>query len=255
MKPLALALALVAALVPPRVPTPDSPVELDHFSLWVSPGAPERAAFEKLGFRIAPAINRHEGQGTASCTIEFWNGFIELMWPDSSVPVEPGREVLRERFRRRMEWRTTGYSPLMLNLRRRSATTDSLPFATWPISAPWLPPGAAILRMTPLTDSLGASLSVSPRELQVPPDSNLAWLIRRDPRAEPLRHPNGCRKITGLRVIAPDRGLNEATAKLDRWNVVGFERGAEWCVELTLDRARRGKVADLRPTLPLVVKY
>ena len=74
VKPLALALALVAALVPPRVPTPDAPVELDHFSLWVSPGAPERAAFEKLGFRIAPAINRHEGQGTASCTIEFWNG-------------------------------------------------------------------------------------------------------------------------------------------------------------------------------------
>ena len=115
--------------------------------------------------------------------------------------------------------------------------------------------GEAMLRMTPLTDSLGAALSISPRSLVIPPDSNLAWLIRRDPRGEVLRHPNGCRKITGLRVIAPDRGLNEATARLDRWNVAKFARGDAWCVELTLDRARLGKTADLRPALPLVLKY
>lgn len=250
-----LATALLAALIPRQVPTADSPVELDHVILWTAPGAPERAALERLGFRIAPNVNRHDGQGSASATVEFVNGFFEMIWPDSSVPVEPGREILRTKFRQRMEWRSTRFSPVGVNLRRTSATSDSLPFPTYPLTSAWLPPGSAILRLTPLSDSLGASLAVGPRALLTPPDSNIAWLIRRDPRAEPLRHPNGTRTITGLRVIAPPRGLNDATAMLDRWNVARFERGEEWLVEMTLDRGRRGKRADLRPTLPLIVRY
>lgn len=256
MRCLALALAAAtAALVPYQTPTDDSPVELDHVFLMVTPGAPERAALEKLGFRIAPAINRHAGQGTASATIEFVNGFFEMTWPDSSVPVAEGKEYLRDRWRQRMEWRTRGRSPVSIGLRRRSATNDSLPFPTYPITAPWLPPGSAIQRLTPLTDSLGAALFVGPRALVIPPDSNIAALIRGGEGAWPLRHPNGCRRITGCRVIAPPRALNQSTRMLDRWNVVQFLPGDEWCVELILDRGRKGKRSDLRPELPLIVRY
>jgi len=253
MKPTVLAFALLAALIPPQTPTADSPVELDHVFLWVTPGAPERAALERLGFRISPVINRHDGQGTASCTVEFVNGFLELIWPDSSVAA--ANPAVTARFVKRMEWGATGFSPVGVGLRPTAIGRDSLPFPTWPLVSDWLPKGSAILRMTPLTDSLGAMLFLSPAALVTPPDSNLAWLIRRDARGEALRHPNGCRTITGLRVIAPERGLNDATTRLDRWNVAKFARGEAWCVELTLDRARLGKVADLRPTLPLVLKY
>jgi len=247
--------AAVPAPSPAMAPAPGSPLQADHVTLWVTPGAPERVALERLGFRIAPFINRHDGQGTASATVEFVNGFLELAWPDSSVPVEPGREFLRDRFRARTEWRTTGRSPVGLVMRRTAAAPDSLPFPTYPLTAPWMPPGSAMLRLTPLTDSLGASLFVSPHELVTPPDSVRAWLARKDPRAEPMRHPNGAREITEIRIVAPARGLNRVTVMLHRWDVVEFDGGKDWLVELTLDRGRSGKRADLRPGLPLVVRY
>src|SRR5689334_12164100 len=67
-------------------------LEFDHVWIAVPPGAPERAALEKAGFRIAPEINRHEGQGTASATVEFDNAFLELIWADPAVHVDAGRE-------------------------------------------------------------------------------------------------------------------------------------------------------------------
>ena len=33
------------------------------------------------------------------------------------------------------------------------------------------------------------------------------------------------------------------------------ERGKEWLVEITLDGGRKGQVRDLRPDLPLVLRY
>ena len=61
----------------------------DHVSIMVSPGAPERAALEQAGLQISPGINRNDGQGTASIAVEFQNSYLELMWVDPSVSVEP----------------------------------------------------------------------------------------------------------------------------------------------------------------------
>jgi hypothetical protein len=59
----------------------------------VATGARERAALEKTGFRIAETVNRHEGQGTPSVTVELLNGFLEPIYPAPTVPVSP---ALRE---------------------------------------------------------------------------------------------------------------------------------------------------------------
>jgi Glyoxalase-like domain len=85
-----LALILVAAPVVPA--TAQSPIELDHVWIMVSPNAPERAALERAGFHVSPDLNRHDGQGTASITVEFENAYLELMWPDSTITVSPGLE-------------------------------------------------------------------------------------------------------------------------------------------------------------------
>src|SRR6516164_4719485 len=59
--------------------------EVDHVWIVVSPGAPQRAAFEQLGLKAAPGVNQHAGQGTASITFEFKNAFLELLWVDAAV--------------------------------------------------------------------------------------------------------------------------------------------------------------------------
>jgi hypothetical protein len=62
------------------------PLTLSHSWIVVTTGAPERKALERAGFRIARTVKRHDGQGTASVTVEFLNGFLELIYPDSTVP-------------------------------------------------------------------------------------------------------------------------------------------------------------------------
>jgi hypothetical protein len=68
-------------------------LEFDHVWIVVSRDAPERAALERAGLKISPSVNRNDGQGTASVSAEFFNAYIELMWPDPTVSVAPGAEA------------------------------------------------------------------------------------------------------------------------------------------------------------------
>jgi Glyoxalase-like domain len=132
----ALAIALLALLPvscarPPRRPPPQ--LVLDHLFIMVQPGAPERAALEELGLRISPAVNHHSGQGTASVTVELDNAFVELLWPDAAVTVAPGAEAAIRKFRLRSEWRTSGWCPFGVALRRVPGAPQAIPFPTWSI--------------------------------------------------------------------------------------------------------------------------
>jgi hypothetical protein len=87
-------------------------LRLSHAWIVVPMGASERTVLEDAGFRIAPMVNRHDGQGTASISVEFLNGFIELLYPDSTVSVTPALTAAAEKFRMKSRWRETGYSPI-----------------------------------------------------------------------------------------------------------------------------------------------
>lgn len=100
--------AAVASLAAPEAPV----LKLSHVMIVVREGAPERVALEKAGFRIAPGVNHHDGQGTSSVTVELLNGFLELIYPDSTVSVTPALRTGAERFRLKSNWRESGYSPI-----------------------------------------------------------------------------------------------------------------------------------------------
>ena len=111
---------------------------LDHFWIATSTGAAaERAALEQAGFRISPTVNRHDGQGTASQTVEFENGHLELLYPDPSVPVTGDRgRIAQRRFTERANWRETNVSPFGVAVRRNRIAlwTAGLVFLAF-----WLP--------------------------------------------------------------------------------------------------------------------
>src|SRR5438132_13569036 len=137
------------------------PFALSHAWIVVTTGAPERKALEKAGFRIAPTVSRHDGQGTAWVTVELLNGFLELIYPDPTVPVSPALQAGAEKFRLKSAWRETGYSPIGIVFDRTPATPDKLPFATWRISANWMEKGTFIGMMTPKEMPKAVSLSIS----------------------------------------------------------------------------------------------
>lgn len=233
--------AVNAAAAPPRV-------QLDHVRIMVSANAPERAALARAGFQIAKDVNHHEGQGTASITVEFENAYLELMWPDSTVPVAPGRERAAEKFRQRMLWRTSGWCPIGVGFRRTTLSNDALPFPTWSWSAEWMPKGSAMEMLTPRDDTRSPALFIEPRALT---DSG-----EQAARALLYHHPIGCRRITAIRLISPTTYQPIASLKyLQKQRLLSVKQGDAWLLELTFDGDRNKKMKDLRPDLPLVVRY
>ena len=230
------------------------PLDPSHAWIVVKTGAPERAALEKAGFKIAPTVNRHDGQGTASITVEFLNGFLELMYPDPSVPVAPELEIAAEKFRKKAAWRESGYSPIGIVFDRTVATPETFPFATWKVSPEWLAKGTSIEILTPKETPKAVSLSIA-AEARTPEAQNVE--LARDPeKGAVFRHPNGTSRLTALRVVAPSADvLPPAAAYLAEHGLAKFDVGREWLLEVTLDGGAQHVEKDLRPELPMVVHY
>jgi hypothetical protein len=231
------------------------PLTLSHSWIVVTTGAPERKALERAGFRIAPTVNRHDGQGTASVTVEFLNGFLELIYPDSTVPVSPALQAGVDKFRLRSAWRETGYSPIGIVFDRTPATPEHFPFATWQITADWMEQGTFIEMMTPREMPQAVSLSISSHSASTR-ESETAALARDPVKGAMFLHPNGARRLTALRVVAPNADrLPPASSYLARYGLLTFDIGSAWLLEVTLDNGKQGVTQDLEPDLPMVIHY
>jgi hypothetical protein len=233
-----------------------APVAFDHVWIVVQPGAPERALLEQAGFRLDPRVNRHDGQGTASVTAEFHNAFLELLWRDPDVPVNPGMERAAEKFQRRMDWRTTGASPIGIVLHYAGTAPSPVPLSTWEVAPSWMPPGSVITMLTPREDLVSPSLSIHPRPLPVAADANERMILERDGNTDLLGHPIGVHAVTGVTIVAPPSYTPiRALRYLRDEGILGVSAGAEWAVELTFDGGTQGLQRDFRPDLPLLVRY
>ena len=241
-----LALILLAAAAVPA--TAQSRIEFDHVWIMVSPNAPECAALERAGLQISPDLNRHDGQGTASITVEFENAYLELMWPDSTVAVAPGLERAAEKFRQRMLWRSSGWCPIGVGFRRTMPSNGAWPFPTWSWTAEWMPKGSAMEMLTPRDDTRSPALFIEPRALT---DTG-----EQAARASLYHHPIGSRRITAIRLISPKTYQPIASLKyLQTQHVLSIKQGDQWLLELTFDGGKRKKSKDLRPDLPIVIRY
>ena len=228
-------LAIVAAISAPP------PVALSHAWIVVTTGAPERAALEKAGFQIAPTVNRHDGQGTASVTVELENGFLELMYPDPTVPVSSALKAGAEKFRVKSAWRTNGSCPIGIVFDRTAATPQTFPFPTWKISAEWMDKGTFIEMLTPREMPKAVSLSISSHAVR---------------QTESFSHPNGARRLTALRVVAPSaEALPPAASYIASKGLMKFDVGSEWLLDVTLDDGAQRVTKDLRPDLPMLIHY
>lgn len=245
---LVLASILLAAGAAPAAS--ESGIELDHVWIMVSRDAPERAALTRAGFQIAPEVNRHDGQGTASISVELENGYLELMWPDPTVSVAPGLERAAEKFRQRMQWRTSGWCPFGVGFRRTTATSSSepLPFPIWTWTAEWMPKGTVMEMLTPRDDTRSPALFIEPHALADPAEQAKRGAL--------YHHPIGSRRLTGIRLTTPDAYEPIAALKyLQEKDLLSVGRGNQWLLELSLDGGAKKSSKDLQPDLPVVVRY
>jgi hypothetical protein len=212
MRQLCLLLCLAIARAPLVAQGPH--LAIDHLWLVVSPGAPERVALERAGLSVAPGVNRHEGQGTASITVEFENAYLELVWVDSTVRVAPGMEVVQARFRHRSDWRASNWSPIGVAFHRTEATQPELPFPTWRVSAPWMAADDYMEMLTPRGDSLVTAWIVGKSDIAS--DEGVRAPVNR-------KHQIEVRRVTNLRVTGPGASQGTAIAYLNSQESMTFE--------------------------------
>jgi hypothetical protein len=215
--------------------------ELDHVFILCAPNAPEAAVLARHGFEEGSS-NTHPGQGTASRRFFFGNAYLELLWVCDAAEASSD-PVRRTRLWDRWVARHNAASPFGVVLRPAAeATVHHPPFAAWAYQPHYLPAGLAIhiALDTPLTEP------------------ELFYLGFQRDRArighEPTTHAVQVSEITSVSIGTPSPGdTTAARAEAMKWFSVS--RADHHIMLLTFDSGTGGHSLDLRPDLPLVLRW
>ena len=220
----------------------DVTLELDHLFIMCEAGAPEADALSRLGVNEGSS-NTHPGQGTACRRFFFQNQYLELLWVCD--PDEARDEAIR-RTRLWDRWSARGPSacPFGVVLRARGDDASQLPFATCPYAPGYLPKAftIAIAAETPLTE----------------PEFFVLRFPRGHARAGQERHPHAIplKQVTDVRIGTPvARPFSAAARWAESSGLLSFERSDDYVLRMTFDGGTSGKTADLRPELPLALRW
>ena len=210
------------------------PLKLDHLFITVQKDAPETQALIQVGLRHSGSFNQHVGLGTKGTYFEFENAYLELLWIDDETEFAPIAALL-------------GIPPFGIAFRHQEGNTTSLPFEAYAFHWDWMPPDS-FLHIAKRDPASHEPLFF------VVPDS---MVFREDTTQAPSEmtiHPLGIKRLTELRVLVTSPDLS-ATARLLSTNTnVRVESGSESRLELTFDGGIQGKIIDVRPALPLVIR-
>lgn len=223
-----------------------SPIQLDHVFVFTPPEANISSRLIANGF-LEGSRAVHPGQGTTNRRFFFDNSYLEFIWSTNETEMR-SPAIQATKLWERSNWKNSGYSPLGVGLRFAKGIESTLPFPSWEYKPPYLPPNVPIHV---------ADNALFPHEpfvflypLGVRPDSK-AISTR-----EPLIHPNGAKEVTSVKITMPvDNRYSEAVSSLNELGLTTFLEGPEYLMELILDHGRQGGVLDLRPDLPLMLKW
>jgi len=211
--------------------------ELDHVFVAVPLGTRAFDALHDAGFLVSDE-QPHPGQGTASRGLFFENAYIEFIWlADAS---EAGSAPVR---RTHLLERTDCAQPANrfgLCIRADQSGVDP-PFETWEYRPSYVPAGMFI------------PVALSSEQLDEPLLFFLPW--RQGPPPVAPGHANGTRTMTrvALEFPATDAASPELEA-LARLGLAQIDVGPE-LLRVELDGGWRRKTVDLRPDVPLVIRW
>ena len=217
-------------------------MDLDHVLILCDEGAPEAEALLRAGLREGSG-NAHPGQGTACRRFFFGNGYLELAWVQD---VAEARSDLARPTRLLDRWMMRGGGACPFGLIFRPGIEDvaiAPPFKAWRYTPPYLPEGMAI--------EIAEDVPLSEPEIFY-----LAFQRgRARGGAEPIDHRPPLTTIAQATIAGPmPELLSDAARAAERTGQVAFTHAAGYAVTLAF-RGSAGATADLRPGLPLVLRW
>ena len=217
-------------------------IEFDHLFICTDADAPVADRLVALGLTEGSS-NVHPGQGTANRRFFFDNATVEFLWvhdPEEAQSEPIQRTQLWERWRDR-----TDVCPFGLCV--RSTEAEPIAFDHWPYRPPYLPDTLSIAVGTNsdrLTEPMLFQTPFGRRPDQFPTE-----------KRQPLKHSLGVRNITRVEVVGPMGDLSPELQAIRNIPHVHFKVGSEYYVTLGFDQEQKGQCIDLRPDLPLIMKW
>jgi hypothetical protein len=211
-------------------------IALDHFFIHARPGAPEADLLVALGL-VEGTPNVHPGQGTANRRFFFLNSMLELIYvrDESEAAGGAARELkMVERAH------SAAASPFGLVFRATSAE-EPPPFPGRPYFAEYLPDGAHF-HVGDNADRLEEPLCiVMPCNFPAPP--------RQPDPLPPFT------TVTALRVSVPATDRSAVLAAINGIGPLAIALGEPHLLELEFNGGAAGQARDIRPALPLIIRW
>jgi hypothetical protein len=211
-------------------------IALDHFFVHSRPGAPEADILVALGL-VEGTPNVHPGQGTANRRFFFSNSMLELIYIRDEDEAAGGAAKDLKMVER---WRSAGASPFGLVFRPGSPA-DPLPFPGWPYAADYLP-GGTHFHIGENSGRLEEPLCI------VMPHGFRSTARQTDPRP-PFT------TVTSIRIGMPATQPSAVLAAINGIAPLSIALGHPHLMELEFDAGAAGQERDIRPTLPLIVRW
>jgi hypothetical protein len=215
------------------------PIELDHLFICTAPGAPEAEELVQLGLHEG-SPNQHPGQGTANRRFFFTNAMIELLWVADSTEAQ-GQNTRRTLLWERWSGREDNASPFGICLRPMHGEDIQPPFPGWEYRPAYLP------------DSM--SIHIGEAGVTEPMWFYLSFMRRAHHEQRFVEHAIGAREITGLTLTTPAPLGSPASQIVMESGVLSTHAGSKSLLEIEFDRSRQRNSADLRPQLPLILRF
>lgn len=211
-------------------------MQLDHFFVLTRSSAPEAESLTKLGL-VEGTPNDHPGQGTANRRFFFSNTALELLYVRDAREANAGASQglhLPERASR------PDASPFGLIV-RRGADAEGAYLSGWRYQPEYFDAGTSFL------------VAANSERLEEPlcicmPDNAPAGTPQ-------LRSAAPFTEVTELRVHVPVDDPSPTLEAIARVASVSVRTGSDHLLEIVFGHEATGECRDLRPTLPVVLRW
>jgi len=208
---------------------------LDHYFILTDPGAPAADLVSSIGL-IEGAANHHPGQGSSNRRFFMANSCLEFLYLRDADEAEngPGKEL---RFADRQA--DAKASPFGLIVRQDKDSSEA-PFPAWRYCPDYFRDDQ-YFQVGENSDLLQEPLCIC-----MPPN------LQRPENSPPPENPDWF--LTELRISVPVTQASPPLTSVAKCQGINLRLDEPHLLELEFNQAQKGRLHDLRPSLPLIIR-